>query len=84
MKKLTYLTAPALLMCMVMCGLLLSSCDSMSPKFGDTTEPFVVTEIKKQTNGMCRYYGHSNGIVKDYFEADKGLFNIGDTIKVCK
>lgn len=84
MKTLNYKRVTRYFGYILLCTVLLISCDGMSPKFGDKSEPFVVTEIKIQTNGMCRYYGFSNGMMQDYFEADKGLFNIGDTVRVCK
>ena len=65
-------------------GLLVSCGEAMSPNFSDKTKPFIVTEIVSLTDGICKYFAISEGTIIDCFYADEKIFNIGDTVKVCK
>lgn len=59
---------------------------SNTPRFNNGAQPFVVEEIKnKSEQGLfIEYWGLSNGDMMDCFIAPTGMFNIGDTVVLCK
>ena len=58
---------------------ILSSC-TFAPSFNDQSNPFVITQIKQNNDTRCTYYNSKN----DFFYANYGLYNIGDTVKMVK
>ena len=72
---------------LLLTGVMLVSCDSMSPMFNDEENPFIVHEISgaNPAEKMIWYYCKSGeGLVIDKFKAPKGMFTIGDTVGLCK
>ncbi len=74
---------------LILC-LLLISCGSNPPKIGDKEAPFIVVTVEKYTDKLSRYYserqedGRAEALFTSYHEVilPKGLFAVGDTIKL--
>jgi hypothetical protein len=69
----------------------LCSCNNQTPNFSNEGNPFVVGLIVKITDSTVRYQAnHFNGLDKtaagEYAEiiGRRGIYNIGDTIKLNK
>jgi hypothetical protein len=65
------------------------SCKQSNPMIGDTTHPFIITEIKNMDNGWCEYTGSRLSTRNyDIFNSNPILylpvkmFNVGDTVKL--
>lgn len=68
---------------------LLISCTEESPAFQVSDKPFIIGEIRSYNDDVCVYiakdhHSFDGSDFKASFYAKTNLFQIGDTVKVCR